>query len=47
MRISTFILAALLVAGGPLCANDLFIALDVGTPTLNPGQTFNFSGLIS
>jgi hypothetical protein len=31
----------------PLRANDLFIGLDVGTPTLNPGQTFTFSGVIA
>jgi hypothetical protein len=47
MRIYTFIFAAFLVAGVPLRASDLFIALDVGTPTLNPGQTFTFSGVIA
>jgi len=47
MRIYTFILAALLVAGGPLRADVLFIALDVSTVTLNPGQAFTFSGAIT
>ena len=46
MRIYTFILAALLIAGG-LRANDVFIGLDISTVTLNPGQTFTFSGTIT
>src|SRR5580698_10477859 len=46
MRIYTFILAALLGAGG-LRANDVFIGLDVSTVTLSPGDTFIFSGAIA
>jgi hypothetical protein len=46
MRIYTFILAALLGAGG-LRANDVFIGLDVSTVTLSPGDTFIFSGAIT
>jgi hypothetical protein len=47
MRIYPFILAALLVAGIPMRANTVFITLDVSTETLNPGQTFTFSGEIT
>ncbi len=47
MRIYTFILAALLGAGGPLRANDVFIGLDISTVNLIPGQTFTFSGAIT
>jgi hypothetical protein len=47
MRIYTFILAALLVAGVPLGANTVFIALDVSTVTLTPGQTFTFTGAVT
>jgi hypothetical protein len=46
MRIYTFILAALLVAGG-LRASDVFIGLDISTVNLSPGQTFTFSGAIT
>lgn len=47
MKIYTFILAALLAAGGPLCTSTVFIALDVTTVTLNPGETFTFSGAVT
>jgi hypothetical protein len=47
MRIYTFILTALLVAGVPLRADFVFIGLDISTVTLNPGQTFTFSGAIT
>jgi hypothetical protein len=46
MRIHTFILAALLGAGG-MRANDVFIGLDLDTVTLFPGQSFTFSGAIT
>lgn len=44
MKISTFIVAAFLLAASSLRASDVFIVLDIDTISLPPGATFTFPG---